>query len=77
MKIRECHKIQGRIYAIDRADDESLDVYFKRVGYILRNIKEIDDIDDIDDIIDLSYIWRNHTLFGMSYPSTVLNRISE
>lgn len=70
-QIKECHRVEGKIYIIDRAEDESLDVYYKRVGYILRNIDSI----DLIDLIDLSYIWRNHILFGMMYPSTVLSRL--
>jgi hypothetical protein len=76
--IRQTHKVGIDYYLIEKTFDESLDVYYKRVGYIIRKkSSESNDalITDIDNVSNLSMIWRNKNIFGMNYPSTVLRRL--
>jgi hypothetical protein len=72
--IRRAHRIGNNIYLIKRTPDESLDVYYSRVGYITRSMSKMEK-QDIEKAVTLSMIWRNKELFGMNYPSTVLRRL--
>jgi hypothetical protein len=61
-------------YIIKQTDDESREVFLDRANYII-NILDNDSQLDIDRAIQFSYIWRNYTLYGMTYPSTLLKTI--
>lgn len=75
--VRRAHLIGSNLCLVRRTPDESLDVYYRRIGYISRKMNgtesEIDT--DISNITNNSIIWRNHTIYGMGYPSTVTRRL--
>lgn len=78
--IRRAHLIGSKLCLIRRTPDESLDVYLKRVGYIGKKLNSnmfdmTDNMFDISNLTTNSIIWRNHTIYGMSYPTTVLRRL--
>lgn len=70
--IRRAHRVGSDLYLIRRPPDESLDVYYKRIGYITRKMKKGLVLTAIS---NNSIIWRNYQIYGMSYPSTVLRRL--
>lgn len=72
--IRRYQRIGPDIFLIKRLDDESLDVYNKRIGYISQKIKNNKDY-DLDKIVNCSIIWRNHYIYKMGYPEQVLSKI--
>lgn len=63
-----------KFYVIDKSNDESRELYLNRVNYIIKKI-EINNNKSYDEIIKLSYIWRNYTYRGMSYPSSIIKSI--
>lgn len=72
--VRRAHLIGSKVCLIRRTPDESLDVYHRRVGYISKK-KSDNPNTDISDAANNSIIWRNHEIYGMGYPSTVLRRL--
>jgi hypothetical protein len=73
--IRRYQRIGLDIFLIKRLDDESLDVYNKRIGYISQKIKNKKEDYDLDEIVNCSIIWRNHHIYKMGYPEQVLRKI--
>ena len=73
--IRRAHLIGNSLCLIRRTPDESLDVYHRRIGYISKKIRDPDSNSNISDLANNSIIWRNHEIYGMGYPSTVLRRL--
>ena len=66
-------KKNNKIYIIEKKDDESNEIFLKRVDYIIEK-KEITN-DKLENIINLSYIWRNITIYKMEYSSSVVKKI--
>ena len=66
-------KKNNKIYIIEKKDDESNEIFLKRVDYIIEK-KEISN-DKLENIINLSYIWRNITIYKMEYSSSVVKKI--
>jgi len=66
-------KKNNKIYIIEKKDDESNEIFLKRVDYIIEK-KEISN-DKLENIINLSYIWRNITIYKMEYSSSVIKKI--
>ena len=75
--VRKAHRIGSDLFLIKRLGDESLDTYYKRVGYISKKVGHLDTnkLMEFETLITNSIIWRNYVIYGMGYPSTVLNRI--
>lgn len=68
------HRFQNTYICINRTPDESVDTYHKRVGFIMKKIKQ-NPHESLESIILKSIIWRNIKLFGMSYPNNVKSYI--
>ena len=65
-------------YSIAQTDNESREIYLNRVNYIVGILDDTNNVDadiDINEVIKSSYIWRNITYYGMSYPSTLLRTL--
>lgn len=75
MELHESIQRGDIFYTITQTDDESREVYIDRVNYIIDMLNK-DFTINIDQVIKLSYIWRNITHYGMSYPSTLLRTLS-
>ena len=58
-------------YTINKTDDESYEIYLKRINYIKNN-----KCNNIDHIIKLSLIWRNVTFYKMTYPSKIMKQLN-
>jgi hypothetical protein len=56
------------IYIINQDDNESREIYYERVNYIIKRHKIGE---DMSDIIQKSYLWRNINFYGMVYPISV------
>ena len=58
-------------YIIEKKDDESNEIYSKRVEYIISKKEN----QNIDNIINLSYVWRNYMFYSMIYPVSLLKKL--
>jgi hypothetical protein len=60
-----------KTYIIEKKDDESNEIYSKRVEYIISKKEN----QNIDNIINLSYVWRNYMFYSMIYPVSLLKKL--
>jgi len=74
MELRESIQRGDMFYTITQTDDESREVYLDRINYIIEMLNKDSNI-NIDNAIRSSYIWRNITYYGMSYPNTLLRTL--
>ena len=58
-------------YIIEKKDDESNEIYSKRVEYIISKKEN----QNIDNIINLSYVWRNYMFYSMIYPVSLIKKL--
>lgn len=58
-------------YIIEKKDDESDEIYSKRVEYIISKKEN----QNIDNIINLSYVWRNYMFYSMIYPVSLIKKL--
>jgi hypothetical protein len=75
MEVLESIQRGDVFYTIQQTEDESREVYLDRVNYIIEVLNDNTSI-TINDAIRNSYIWRNITQYGMSYPSTILRTLN-
>jgi|UniRef100_A0A6C0DYG0 hypothetical protein len=61
----------NKTYIIEKKDDESNEIYSKRVEYIISKKEN----QNIDNIINLSYVWRNYMFYSMIYPVSLLKKL--
>jgi hypothetical protein len=68
------------IYLIKQTIDESREVWLDRSDRVIRMwVNEFANTDNkvLEDIINLSYLWRNVMIYGMSYPSQTMKKINQ
>src|SRR5439155_1542050 len=63
----------SRLYLIKQSVDESKEVWLQRVNYIIKTMKQRDLT--IDEIIKMSFLFRNITVYKMTYPSSIMKKI--
>jgi hypothetical protein len=76
--ISEVFDFNGNYIKIQKTDDESREVYLMRVEYILNNYdpnSKVISRSNIENLVRLSLIWRNSTIYGMIYPTSVTKKI--
>jgi len=61
----------NKTYIIEKKDDESNEIYSKRVEYIISKKEN----QNIDNIINLSYVWRNYMFYSMIYPVSLIKKL--
>jgi hypothetical protein len=61
----------NKTYIIEKKDDESNEIYSKRVEYIISKKEN----QNIDNIINLSYVWRNYMFYSMIYPASLIKKL--
>jgi hypothetical protein len=61
----------NKTYIIEKKDDESDEIYSKRVEYIISKKEN----QNIDNIINLSYVWRNYMFYSMIYPVSLIKKL--
>jgi hypothetical protein len=64
---------RGIIYSISRELYESDESFYQRSWFIVN--KKPDSNESFKKIEKLSFIWRNHTIFGMSYSPSIIKQI--
>lgn len=75
LAITEAVQDGNRLYTIRQTDDESREMYLQRVNFIIKTMNT-SPTNKLSNVVALSYIWRNITFFGMSYPQSVLRRLN-
>ena len=76
--ISEVFDLDGNLIKIQKTDDESREVYLTRVDYILKNYKPNSGDSkrsDFEYVKRISLIWRNITIFNMTYPLSITKKI--
>ena len=63
-----------KIYKINRELNESIDVFYKRAWFIAH--KEPNTDCEFDNIENISFIWRNHNVYGVQYNKEIMKLIS-
>jgi hypothetical protein len=64
----------GIVYHFKRNLSESNNVFLRRVWYIVH--KKPTNIEQFNKYTELSYIWRNHHIYGVTYPTKIMQLIT-